>query len=708
MENISISLFKGYRDTCPTETELSAIAVMIRQDAATARHTEKYRYYRQQQQNKAAQAEKSNCPCFAVAVRFKDGKNKEHIDGYTGLCLADFDHIDAGEMPRCLQLICQDPHTLMAYTTISGTGIRVISRYTILNPDCCYSHVRLYTEAFTQMNRYYADLTGLSYDEKCKNMTRLSGLAHDPDVWFCPDAVPFEVTGKAISATPARQSKNIRRLQQAVKEIEQRLAHEGIEYAEHHHNEYIMRTGYLLNAYGISQQVATEWGLQRFADYEGDVAGIFRSCYQQTDEHGTLMLKSRKTQNSMETVAEIEDFLTGLGHFRKNIITGKYEMAAKDEESFQELTDRHVNSLWRKMCKERKKVKVTEIRNVIESDFTRTFNPFQEYLDNLPAWDGVTDHIGQLAAQVHIKTGAELFPAFFKKWLVAMIASLLDEQVVNHEILVFIGRQGIYKSTWLNNLLPPELRRYFYLKSNSRNISKDDMLTLSEFAVICLEELDEMNDRELNQLKALTTTFNINERAAYAHYKENRPHIASLCGTGNNLHFLTDLTGNRRWMPFEVDSIDNPYEHPLNYRDIYAQARDLANGGFRYWLEQEEIILLNEHNRYFEVPCLEQDLILTYYQVPRPGEPGVFLTNAQILQRLNTGIHQKLSPVKIGLVMKQIGFPSARVGGKRGYRVIELTGEEIEQRKRSMAVFMTEPETQTGKTDREGFLPLYS
>ena len=72
-----------------------------------------------------------------------------------------------------------------------------------------------------------------------------------------------------------------------------------------------------------------------------------------------------------------------------------------------------------------------------------------------------------------------------------MLAALLEEETVNHEILVLIGRQGIYKTTWLNNLLPPALRRYFYLKSNSRNITRDDLLTLSEFALVCLEELDE-------------------------------------------------------------------------------------------------------------------------------------------------------------------------------------------------------------------------
>lgn len=63
----------------------------------------------------------------------------------------------------------------------------------------------------------------------------------------------------------------------------------------------------------------------------------------------------------------------------------------------------------------------------------------------------------------------------------------------------------------------------------------------------------------------MTTQKVVNERMAYAHYKEHRAHIASLCGTTNNVQFLTDLTGNRRWLPFEISSIDNPYTHPVDY-----------------------------------------------------------------------------------------------------------------------------------------------
>lgn len=77
------------------------------------------------------------------------------------------------------------------------------------------------------------------------------------------------------------------------------------------------------------------------------------------------------------------------------------------------------------------------------------------------------------------------------------------------------------------------------------------MFSLAEFVFICMEEIDELGASELNQIKAMTTQKVVNERMAYAHYKEHRAHIASLCGTTNNVQFLTDLTGNRRWLPFE-------------------------------------------------------------------------------------------------------------------------------------------------------------
>lgn len=88
---------------------------------------------------------------------------------------------------------------------------------------------------------------------------------------------------------------------------------------------------------------------------------------------------------------------------------------------------------------------------------------------------------------------------------------------------------------------------------------------------VCCEELDTMSPRDLNQLKAAVTMQSIDERAAYAHYHEHRSHIATFCGTGNNAQFLSDPTGNRHWLPFEVESIQSPREHLFCYEGIYAR-----------------------------------------------------------------------------------------------------------------------------------------
>ena len=187
------------------------------------------------------------------------------------LCLADFDHLPAEEMKHALELIRKDPHTLLAYTTISGTGIRVISRY-FRGQNCqARSPYDLHLQAFAQINQYYAELIGHPYDEKCKNATRLSGLAHDPDVFFNPEAEAFCIESKML---PKKKETPNRPLKRAVRAAERQLADEGVEYIEHHHNEYIMRTGYLLNAYGIPLETATQWALKRFGDYEGDVAAF--------------------------------------------------------------------------------------------------------------------------------------------------------------------------------------------------------------------------------------------------------------------------------------------------------------------------------------------------------------------------------------------------------------------------------------------------
>ena len=60
------------------------------------------------------------------------------------------------------------------------------------------------------------------------------------------------------------------------------------------------------------------------------------------------------------------------------------------------------------------------------------------------------------------------------KWFVAMVTSWIKDEVVNHQVLVLIGKQGIFKTTWLEHLIPPHLRAYACKLANSNDLNKDE------------------------------------------------------------------------------------------------------------------------------------------------------------------------------------------------------------------------------------------
>ena len=394
----------------------------------------------------------------------------------------------------------------------------------------------------------------------------------------------------------------------------------------------------------------------------------------------------------MATVEDIQNFLMDRVLLRHNVITRRVEYrlpASYDHEGtdWQPISDRMVNSLWAELSTT-KVVRAQDIYRVLESDFVPEYNPFTFYLKQLPPWDG-GDYILAMSVSVSVKGEVEeqmLFAQYLKKWLVGMVAGWIDPQVVNNVILVLIGEQGSYKTTWFNHLLPPELRAYFYTKTNANRMGRDDLLTLAQYGLVCCEELDTMRPSELNQLKAAVTMPSIDERAAYAHFHEHREHIASFCGTGNNMQFLSDPTGNRRWLPFEVESIESPREKPFEYEGIYAQAYALYKQGFQFWFSREEILKLAEHNRQFETPQIEQELIDVFFRRPREKETGEFMPVSRAMQIVGGNPSVRINASRLGQAFKSQGYEYRRTAHSRGYIVVQRDLREIKERMQTLAL----------------------
>ncbi len=392
-------------------------------------------------------------------------------------------------------------------------------------------------------------------------------------------------------------------------------------------------------------------------------------------------------QEVYATVEEIQQFLSERVMLRYNVVTRRVECHEVSDfghptaEGYENISDRLVNSLWAELSQQ-KPVRVQDMQRVIESDFVPEYHPFRFYLSRLPPWKPEQgDNIMELSLSVNVRGDADeqlLFYEYLRKWLVAMVAGWIDDSVVNNVMLVLIGEQGSYKTTWFAHLLPPPLREYFYTKTNSGLVSKDDLLTLAQYGLVCWEELDTMHSKELNKLKAAMTMPSINERAAYARYHENRPHLASFCGTGNNLQFLSDTTGTRRWLPFEVDSIESPLSTPFDYDGIYAQAYALYKNGFRYWFDRAEIEQLQQHNKAFETSQSANELVDEHFRKPVGIEGGDFLPASVILQLVGGVNMRELSAATLGRALTAMGFESKLVHGLRRYRVVRRTEAEKE------------------------------
>ena len=233
---MQLSLFRGVHDTQPRPVTLEELVTMMRTDQSVRDLTEKHRYARTVGDEQGASRYKKMMTSFGVAARFEGGRRQQHIVELTGLSLVDIDHIEPSDMERVVSLVRQDPHTLLAYTTLSGHGLRVLFRYAIdskttdctdytdfstdgsstprennpRNPGNLWLNNQEYRQVFEQGNEYYRNLVNLESDPQCKNVGRISTIAYDEEVYYNPDAVPFVI--KLEEKKPVGRPPKVKRL----------------------------------------------------------------------------------------------------------------------------------------------------------------------------------------------------------------------------------------------------------------------------------------------------------------------------------------------------------------------------------------------------------------------------------------------------------------------------------------------------------------
>jgi predicted P-loop ATPase len=378
------------------------------------------------------------------------------------------------------------------------------------------------------------------------------------------------------------------------------------------------------------------------------------------------MPKQKKSRGGMTKIKLIQEHLNNMNDYRYNVVTGNIEFTRKEGSAPEILNDYEVNSLARSLALSDLSYPVGSVRNLLKSDYVQKYDPFRAYLESLPEWDGTTDYILQLAETADTDNPG-LWLISLRKWLTALAASLMDERTINHTMLVLTGKQGIGKTTWILNLVPDELKDYAYSGTINPD-NKDAIIYLSECMLINLDELENLNKHQLGSIKELITKNQVRIRRPYGTIFENLPRRASFAGSVNSREFLTDMSGSRRFLCFEVSNIR--YHNELSMDRVYAQALALYRSGFQFWFNAEEIEIINQNNEKFREVSLEEEQLFKYYRPCKRFEADEILKTSEILDIIFFNYKNMInnsSIQRLGRVLLSSGFLKIKRQGGQAY-----------------------------------------
>ena len=651
-------------------------------------------------------------PMLMPAARFKEGRDMEHLDSYTGLCQCDIDNIPPDMMDEAKRRVRSLPFVCMYHVSMSGKGLHIYYFYQIPNEGLT---PQVYQQAFIQGNECIGKAIPADYDAAVGKANHGSSICHDPEAWFNPDAEPFKVD---MSLLLKKRGKNDRLANDTAiteKEWSAQWTAEKVfayaqecvsksatgEFAHGNRNKFLVRLAMMLSDFGMEQEHAAQLMEQEYASQYGEesIPSLVSGCYKSGAKmHGRRALPDARGKKSGERKGDVKmqiaaNFLRNQG-LKFDVITHKLKRS-----DMVDVTDRDINSMLLACNVEScQNISAQTFRSALMSNCIPEFNPLTDYLDE--AVKAVTinpdgpSYIDQVAGMVHVTYTPQsplppegglssLWHTCFRKWFVSMVASWMDPKVVNHQILVLIGPQGIFKSTWLDALIPETLVSYRCRQSGTNFSDKDEQLRCAEFAMVNYDEFDRLSSSDLDNLKSLITTPDVSIRAPYGSTKERRVRIASYCASGNKFQFLTDQTGNRRFLPFYVEHIDSPFDHPIDHHRLYAEAVRLVKEGFVYWFTTEDIQQLSKYVEQFADRSPEEELLDVYFDIPKA--PGVetrtvkFLTSSEIQAKLVSygNLHRPIPLRTLCQVLDNKGFQRMRSNRKRGYLVVELEATEI-------------------------------
>ena len=346
--------------------------------------------------------------------------------------------------------------------------------------------------------------------------------------------------------------------------------------------------------------------------------------------------KEKSMKGSKENIEKMMKYLNEKYDLRYNMVMKYTEYVPKDKEwiGFQAVEPRVQKSLTLEVQLAGINVSIKDVRNFLESNFIKNYNPVEEFLftcyDN---WDG-KDHIRALARTV--PTNTPHWEDWFYTWFLAMVEqwhNRTGRQYGNSVAPLLISKQGYNKSTFCRRLIPPQLQ-WGYTDNLILSEKRQVLQAMSQCLLINLDEFNQISAKvQQGFLKNLIQLPNVKYKPPYGSHVQEFPRTASFIATSNMDDILTDPSGNRRFIGIELTGPIDVSVRP-NYQQLFAQAEKAIWNGEKTYFDTEQTALIMENNRrYQQIDPVMQCFSESFTPTEDENE-GTFMTAAAIFSEL--------------------------------------------------------------------------
>ncbi|PKL77931.1 MAG: hypothetical protein CVV25_13190 [Ignavibacteriae bacterium HGW-Ignavibacteriae-4] len=304
----------------------------------------------------------------------------------------------------------------------------------------------------------------------------------------------------------------------------------------------------------------------------------------------------------------------------------------------------------------------------------RKYNPLKDYFFSLiPINPAEGNHpVKELfnCLTIHpdyIKLEPDLIDIFC--YFLGMTIKCALEEYPNELMPILTGGQGAGKTKFMRALIPKQIKKY---TSNRIDKTKDGYISITRNFLIIDDELENLKQSNIEQLKSRLSAIDLSERLLYDKYEVQLKRVASFIGATNIIDFLKDTTGNRRFMPIPVIKCENEEQHYKNMEKIMNFDTDsLWAVGLYYYQNKKDLFIneaqlkrINEINCNFTVTDIYEQGIVEYLVSSESTieSEASFMTPKMILEKfaskssINAFSNDTYGTSNLGKALNKLGY----------------------------------------------------